>query len=90
MRAFVAASLAAYLALAALVPHVHHDDAGAGASHPCAVCQSRTAAEVTARTTPDLAPSPVPVGAVLLAPGLPPVTGAPLGAIPGQSPPVSA
>jgi hypothetical protein len=88
MRALVAATLAAYLALTALVPHVHHDDAG-GASHPCAVCQARTA-DVATRATPDLSPSPVPAGDVVLAPGVPPVTGAPLGAIPGQSPPVPA
>ena len=48
MRALVAATLAAYLALTALVPHVHHDDAG-GASHPCAVCQARTGGRGDAR-----------------------------------------
>jgi hypothetical protein len=89
MRALVAAVLAAYLALTALVPHVHHDEAGGSGSHPCAVCQSRTA-DVATRATPDLTPSPVIAGEVVLAPGLPPVVGAPLGAIPGQSPPISA
>jgi hypothetical protein len=89
MRALVAAALAAYLALTALVPHVHHDDASGSGGHTCAICQSRTA-DVATRATPDLTPSPVLAGEVVLAPGLPPVAGAPLGAIPGQSPPVPA
>lgn len=88
MRALVAATLAAYLALTALVPHVHYGEADGG-GHPCAVCQARTA-DVATHATPDLTPSPVLAGEVALAPGLPPVTGAPLGAIPGQSPPVPA
>ena len=87
MRALVAATLAAYLALTALAPHVHVEDAGG--SHPCAVCASRTG-DVATRATPDLTPSPEVAGEVVLAPGLPPVTGAPLGAIPGQSPPAGA
>ncbi|HSD20541.1 MAG TPA: hypothetical protein VLC54_10910 [Anaeromyxobacter sp.] len=89
MRALVAAALAAYLALTAFVPHVHHDDASGSGGHTCAICQSRTA-DVATRATPDLTPSPVLAGEVVLAPGLPPVAGAPLGAIPGQSPPVPA
>jgi hypothetical protein len=88
MRALVAASLAAYLALTALAPHVHVEDAG-GNNHPCAVCASRTG-DVATGATPDLTPSPEVAGEAVLAPGLPPVTGAPLGAIPGQSPPVPA
>lgn len=88
MRALVAATLAACLALSAMVAHVHVEGA-VGDGHPCAVCVSRTA-DVATRTTPDLAPSPAVVGEVVSAPGAAPIAGAPLGAVPGQSPPVLA
>jgi hypothetical protein len=39
--------------------------------------------------TPDVAPRVVPVGTPACARGRPPVAGAPLGAIPGQSPPTA-
>ncbi|WP_242342736.1 hypothetical protein [Anaeromyxobacter terrae] len=88
MRALVATALAAYLALTAVAPHVHLEDPGSS-GHPCAVCVSRIG-EVATRATPELTPSPLVTGEVVLSPGLPPVAGAPLGAVPGQSPPVPA
>lgn len=83
MRAAVSTLLALHLVLAAFVPHVHLEPGG---SEPCAVCVSRAPAVAETRT-PDVAPAAVPAGEVPPAPGLAPVTGAPLGAIPGQSPP---
>ncbi|WP_242333864.1 MULTISPECIES: hypothetical protein [Anaeromyxobacter] len=88
MRALIAAALAAYLALTAIAPHVHLEDPGSG-GHPCAVCVSRIG-DVATRATPELRPSPLVTGEVILPPGLPPLAGAPLGAVPGQSPPVPA
>jgi hypothetical protein len=83
MRAVLATALSLYLALAALAPHVHVGPHGA---EDCAVCVARGGEVATCRT-PDLAPAAVVAGQAVLAPGLAPVTGAPLGAIPGQSPP---
>lgn len=88
MRALVSTLLAVHLVLAAAAPHVHlvADDHGGA---PCAVCVTRTAA-VSESQTPDVAPVAAPAGEAVLVPGLAPVTGAPLGAIPGQSPPAAA
>ena len=83
MRAVLAAALALSLALSAVAPHVH---AGLHGAEECAACVVRGADAAQAQT-PDVAPRAVPAGAPLLAPGPHPVTGAPLGAVPGQSPP---
>ena len=86
MRAFVAALLALSLLVAAAAPHVHAHAAG---GDECAVCTLRHTAP-PGSTTPDVAPV-VHVAAVpSSAPAFPPVFGAPLGAIPGQSPPAGA
>jgi hypothetical protein len=87
MRALVAAILALTLLVAATAPHVHPHAAAGG--DECAVCTLRhTAPQGSA--TPDVAPV-VHVAAVLAGtPALPPVFGAPLGAVPGQSPPAGA
>lgn len=87
LRALLAAGLAALLAASAAHGHVH----AGGDPHeaPCAVCQLRSA-EPSGAETPDVAPAAFAEGAVARSPGLPPVTGAPLGAIPGQSPPAAA
>jgi len=91
MRAFVSTLLALHLLLAALAPHVHlaagpaSDGHGQGGDQ-CALCVTRTGA-VAESQTPDVAPVAAPAGEAMLDPGLAPVTGAPLGAIPGQSPP---
>ena len=85
MRAVVAACLALLLLALAAAPHVHTGPRGA---EDCAVCVVRNADPALTTTAPDLSPARWIAGdAVLLAPGLPPVAGAPLGAIPGQSPP---
>jgi hypothetical protein len=86
MRALIAAGLAIVLALPAAGPHVH---VGPDAEGHCAVCVTRHA-DVPRDATPDLTPLRVVAGEVLAAPDVDPVTGAPLGAIPGQSPPVAA
>jgi hypothetical protein len=86
MRALVAAGLALFLALTAAGPHVH---TGSHGTDECAVCVVRSG-EAPRDETPDVAPAPLVTGAPPLDPGLPPVSGAPLGAIPGQSPPAGA
>jgi hypothetical protein len=87
LRTCLAAALAALVALAAARPHVHEGVASPGhADAPCAVCQLR-AAEPAAAPAPDVAPPAVAAVDLATPPGLPPVSGAPLGATPGQSPP---
>jgi hypothetical protein len=86
MRALVAAGLALFLVLSAATPHVH---TGEHADESCAVCVARHA-DVPRTELPDLAPAAVVEATASLAIGLPPVDGAPLGAIPGQSPPRAA
>jgi hypothetical protein len=86
MRTVLAVLLAVTLALAAMVPHVH---LGPDAADGCAVCVVRGSADVARSQAPDVAPRAAPAVAVVLAPGLHPVTGAPLGAVPGQSPPAA-
>jgi hypothetical protein len=89
MRALCSALLGVLLLLSAAGPHVHAgtdaQQASHGAEH-CAVCAVR-GADVARDATPDVTPRIVALGAAPLEPGVPPVTGAPLGAIPGQSPP---
>jgi hypothetical protein len=84
-RAILAVLLAVAVLALAGAPHVHatgHD------GQECAACAASRAAAAPA-STPDVAPAPQFAERVVLAPGLAPVTGAPLGAIPGQSPPVA-
>ncbi|MBI5070792.1 MAG: hypothetical protein HZB56_21430 [Deltaproteobacteria bacterium] len=83
MRVFLAIAAAVLVALGAAAPH--HHAAGQG-TQECQACLTRTGEEARS-AVPDLTPRAVVVEAVVAAPGLPPVTGAPLGAIPGQSPP---
>ena len=85
MRAAIATALALLVLLGAAAPHVH---AGARGDHDCVVCTVRGAQEARSET-PDLAPVAHAEGLPPQRPGLAPVTGAPLGAIPGQSPPVA-
>jgi hypothetical protein len=86
MRPFVAATLALLVALAAGVPHEHVRAHAAQDCVACAVGQGSAASDAT----PDLAPATVVSAAPALEPGAAPVAGAPLGAIPGQSPPAGA
>ncbi len=85
MRAIVAATLALLVVLAAGVPHEHVRH-GASECIACAVGQGGVAHD----ETPDVAPAVVVVAAPQLEPRQAPVSGAPLGAIPGQSPPALA
>ncbi len=85
MRA-VALALALFFLAVGFAPHVH---AGPHGSNDCAVCVVR-AADAPKNATPDVEPVRVEAGEPALAPGLPPVSGAPLGAVPGQSPPAAA
>jgi len=86
MRTLVAAALALGLVLTVAAPHVH--PAGRGGDE-CAVCIVRHS-DVPRSMTPDLAPRAFHAESVVVEPGLAPVFGAPLGAIPGQSPPAAA
>jgi hypothetical protein len=83
LRALLAIAAAVLVALGAAAPH--HHAAGQG-TQECQACLTRTGEEARS-TAPDLTPRAVVVEALAPAPGLPPVTGAPMGAIPGQSPP---
>jgi len=72
------------VALLAAVPHVH---AGPHGAEQCAVCVVR-GGDVARTQTPDVAPAAeAPLGEAPLAPTSIRPSGAPLGAIPGQSPP---
>lgn len=85
MRALLSASLALFLALAALAPHVH---VGVQGAEECAVCvASGRGAEPTPAASVVAAPAESHAAEPAPAPGIAPVLGAPLGAVPGQSPP---
>jgi hypothetical protein len=86
MRTLVATVLALVLVAAATAPHVHAHGAAAGGGEECTLCTVRHAAPPQT-TPPEVAPIVHVEGDAACAPGLPPVFGAPLGAIPGQSPP---
>ena len=86
VRAVGAVFLAAVLVLMASAPHVH---TAAHGDHDCPACLARNV-EAARMEVPDLVPSLVEqqvevVELVSIAPA-----GSPLGAVPGQSPPVSA
>jgi hypothetical protein len=83
MRALVATTLALLVLAAAAVPHEHVRAHAAGECIACAVGQG----DAARAATPDVAPVAVVEAAPVVEPGPAPVTGAPAGAIPGQSPP---
>jgi hypothetical protein len=85
MRSILAVLLAVAMLALAGAPHAHahaveHD------APDCAACAMPRAAMPSVPAL-DLAPAPVVEATIELAPPIAPVTGAPLGAIPGQSPP---
>jgi hypothetical protein len=86
VRALVAAILAVTLVVAAAAPHVHAQTEGGG---ECATCVLRHT-DSPRSDGPNVAPLVQAAGEVPCAPGLSPVAGFPLGAIPGQSPPAVA
>ncbi len=85
MRAALALFAALLVLVAAGVPH-HHD--GVFGRHACVACTSG-GAESAEPQTPDVAPAPSFTPLAAEAPEGAPATGAPLGAVPGQSPPVA-
>ena len=87
MRVLVAISLAVAVALAAVAPHVHLQAAGAGGEE-CALCLAR-GGEVATRRSPDLRPREARAEVAAVAPVQHPHQGAPMGAVPGQSPPLA-
>ena len=86
MRAVVAVVLSAVLVALCWAPHVHHGPEG---DHDCPACVARTA-DAARSETPDLAPLRVTFPETVQAPVESEPAGAPLGAVPGQSPPVIA
>lgn len=86
MRRFAAALLAAAFFALAWAPHLHAAPRG---THECPACLVR-AAEAAGSEPLDLAPPLVAFVEAVATPVEPPAAGAPLGAIPGQSPPFHA
>jgi hypothetical protein len=85
VRTAVAAALISVLLALAWAPHVH---TGPHGDHDCAACVAR-GAEPARSAEPDLAPVRTFVVEPAAAVGTAEPPGAPLGAIPGQSPPVN-
>ena len=85
MRVALAGVLAALLVVMAGAPHVH---TGPGGDHDCPACMARTV-EAAHFETPDVAPLRVEFRVVVVDPIVVVPVGAPLGSIPGQSPPES-
>jgi hypothetical protein len=83
VRAVLALAVAVLLAFGAALPHAHGRPYG---THSCPACVSGSGDEA-ASATPDLIPPRAAVVEAPLPPGAAPVAGAPLGAVPGQSPP---
>ncbi|MEI6225261.1 MAG: hypothetical protein WCS72_10930 [Deltaproteobacteria bacterium] len=83
MRTLVAIATAAVLLAGVAAPH-HH--VASGGVHECVACTVGGALEARA-ATPDLSPPPPVRVASAPEPVSDPVTGFPMGAVPGQSPP---
>ncbi len=86
MRAMVALLLCAVLLALSGAHHVH---GGVRADHDCPACLARTV-DAAHSEMPDLVPEPVRFVGVVLTPVEIVPSGAPLGAVPGQSPPAIA
>jgi hypothetical protein len=89
VRAALSAFLALVLVVASAAPHVHAQAQTSSGGDECTLCTVRHAAP-TSSALPDVAPVVYVEGDAAASPGLPPVLGAPLGAVPGQSPPALA
>jgi hypothetical protein len=85
VRAVLALAVVLLLASGAVAPHAH---AGPLGSHACLACVAGSGEEA-ASAAPDLAPPQMVAVEAPASPGLAPVLGAPLGAVPGQSPPLA-
>ena len=85
MRLLVAIATVAVLLVGVAAPH-HH--AASGGVHECVACTVGGGLEAR-DATPRLSPPPPAPVALASGPAADPVTGFPLGAVPGQSPPRS-
>jgi len=85
VRALLAAAAALLVLLTAVAPHAHESALG---RHACVACVAAGGEEAVC-TSPDVTPRRLAVATVTQSAPEPPVTGAPLGAIPGQSPPAA-
>lgn len=84
MRAVLALAVALLVASGAVAPHAH---GGLFGSHACQACLTASGEEAGSATPGAVVPRAV-AAHVPASPGLAPVTGAPLGSVPGQSPPL--
>jgi hypothetical protein len=85
VRAALALGTVLLLLLGAAAPHAHGGDLG---THGCVACVAAAGEEAVA-ATPAVAPRFVPARPVPPPWQGPPSAGAPLGAVPGQSPPTA-
>lgn len=85
MRGVIAIATALLVLVTAFAPHVHEGVYGKSA---CAACVT-AASEAAARETPAMAPLAAAPAGVLEVAEAQPDAGFPLGAVPGQSPPVA-
>ena len=85
MRTVLALAVAVLVASGAVAPHAH---AGPLGSQGCQACVVGSGVEAGS-AVPDLAPLPRVAESAPGSPGPAPVFGAPLGAVPGQSPPLA-
>ena len=85
MRAALAIATILVVMLTAVAPHAHGGPLG---DHGCLACVT-AGAEVAASATPDLAPRTLHAEPVERPYRAPLAVGAPLGAVPGQSPPTT-
>ncbi|HTT71309.1 MAG TPA: hypothetical protein VMG32_08810 [Anaeromyxobacteraceae bacterium] len=83
MRTVLATALVLLVLATGIAPHVHEGPLG---RHTCVACVVASSDPATS-ATPDLAPLPRVESAVVLPPPELRGVGAPLGAVPGQSPP---
>ncbi len=86
MRAVVALGLGVVLVALCWAPHVHDGPHG---DHDCPACVARSV-DAAHSETPDVAPLRVTFPSLVQAPVESVPAGAPLGAVPGQSPPADA
>ena len=84
MRALLSVMAILLVLATAVAPHVHGGELG---RHACVACVIASGCEPASAETPDVAPLDVTADEVALEPGVSPVSGRPLGAVPGQSPP---
>lgn len=85
VRALLAAAAILLVLATEFAPHTHQGPLG---RHACVACTA-AAGEEAACASPDVAPARVVAADLPRAVHAPPVTGAPLGAVPGQSPPAA-